>query len=137
MKFLERIRLSLQKFMTGRHGLDHLSLALTYASLLLCLLSLIPGAAFLNLLSLGLLAYSLFRILSRNREKRVRENTWFMNLVNPALTRARQALNRFRNRKLYRYFDCPQCHQKLRVPRGVGHITITCKNCGHQFDQTA
>lgn len=97
MKFLERIRLSLQKFMTGRHGLDHLSLALTYASLLLCLLSLIPGAAFLNLLSLGLLAYSLFRILSRNREKRVRENTWFMNLVNPALTRARQALNRFRN----------------------------------------
>ena len=48
MKFLERLQLSLQKFMTGRHGLDHLSLALTYAALLLCLLSMIPGMSFLN-----------------------------------------------------------------------------------------
>lgn len=137
MKFLERLQLSLQKFMIGRHGLDHLSLALTYAALLLCLLSMIPGMSFLNFLSLALLVYTAFRILSRNREKRIKENVWFMNLVNPFLTRVRQAFNRFRNRKLYRYFDCPNCHQKLRVPRGVGHITVTCKSCGHKFDQTA
>ena len=30
---------------------------------------------------------------------------------------------------------CPKCKKRLRVPRGVGSITITCKGCGHQYEQ--
>ena len=28
---------------------------------------------------------------------------------------------------------CPQCRQKLRVPRGRGRIQISCPRCGTQF----
>ena len=46
-------------------------------------------------------------------------------------------LNRLKNGKKYRYFTCPKCKQRLRVPRGVGSVTITCKNCGTKFDKKA
>ena len=36
-------------------------------------------------------------------------------------------------RKLYHYYRCPQCRQKLRVPRGRGRIQISCPRCGTQF----
>ena len=37
------------------------------------------------------------------------------------------------NRKVYHYYRCPQCRQKLRVPRGRGRIQISCPRCGTQF----
>ena len=40
---------------------------------------------------------------------------------------------RFKQRKDYHYYRCPQCGQQLRVPRGRGKISITCPKCGHQF----
>ncbi len=33
----------------------------------------------------------------------------------------------------YKIFRCPDCKQKLRVPRGKGKINIICKNCGTEF----
>ena len=40
------------------------------------------------------------------------------------------------NRRLYHYYRCPQCRQKLRVPRGRGRIQISCPRCGTQFIKT-
>ena len=37
------------------------------------------------------------------------------------------------SRKLYHYYRCPKCRQKLRVPRGRGRIQISCPRCGTQF----
>ena len=42
-----------------------------------------------------------------------------------------------KNSKKYRYFSCPKCKMRLRVPRGVGNVTITCKGCGEKFDKKA
>lgn len=33
----------------------------------------------------------------------------------------------------HRIFRCPQCDQRVRVPRGRGKIAITCPKCGHEF----
>ena len=33
----------------------------------------------------------------------------------------------------YRYLICPQCSQRLRVPRGKGKIRVTCTKCRNQF----
>ena len=41
--------------------------------------------------------------------------------------------DQWNNRKLYHYYRCPQCRQKLRVPRGRGRIQISCPRCGTQF----
>ena len=35
--------------------------------------------------------------------------------------------------RTYRYLICPQCSQRLRVPRGKGKIRVTCTKCRNQF----
>lgn len=34
----------------------------------------------------------------------------------------------------YKYFICPQCAQRLRVPRGKGRLRVTCTRCGNMFE---
>ena len=36
-------------------------------------------------------------------------------------------------RKNYRFYKCPQCKQKVRVPKGRGKICITCPKCRTEF----
>jgi predicted phosphohydrolase len=33
----------------------------------------------------------------------------------------------------HRYFDCPRCRQRVRVPRGKGKISISCPKCHEKF----
>ena len=35
--------------------------------------------------------------------------------------------------KEYHIYKCPNCKQKLRVPRGRGRIAIRCRKCGTEF----
>lgn len=137
MGFWNRFRAGLQRFMTGRAGLDQLGIALLYAAVALNILSLLPFLRFLSTLALLLLAFAVYRMCSRNLAQRRRENAWWLGRSGPWLTRARQALVRFKNRGQYRYFSCPQCHAKLRLPRGVGEVTVTCGSCRHSFRKKA
>ena len=34
----------------------------------------------------------------------------------------------------YKYFICPQCTQRLRVPRKKGRLRVTCTRCGNVFE---
>ena len=43
-----------------------------------------------------------------------------------------QIVGRLKDRQ-NRYFDCPKCHQLVRVPRGKGKISITCPRCREKF----
>ncbi len=39
----------------------------------------------------------------------------------------------FNEKKNYKIVKCPKCGQKLRLPRGKGKITVTCKRCFYEF----
>ena len=39
----------------------------------------------------------------------------------------------WREYRTYRYLICPQCSQRLRVPRDKGKIRVTCTKCRNQF----
>ena len=123
------IRNALQRFMYGRYGNDQFNLFLIGTYLVLYLLFVLTGFAPLYWLSLVLIAYSLFRLLSRNPARRRSENARFLSIVNPVLRwlRLRRTIHRD---KEHRYFKCPNCGQQLRVPRGKGKITVTCRGCG-------
>ena len=41
--------------------------------------------------------------------------------------------SQWREYRTYRYLICPQCSQRLRVPRGKGKIRVTCTKCRNQF----
>ena len=128
------IRNALQRFMYGRYGNDQFNLFLIGTYLVLYLLFVLTGFAPLYWLSLALIAYSLFRLLSRNPARRRSENARFLSIVNPVLRwlRLRRTIHRD---KEHRYFKCPNCGQQLRVPRGKGKITVTCRGCGASFQE--
>lgn len=126
----------IMRFMYGRRGLDEFGIALYVFGIFLWLVSLFVGG-FLSFLYLILWIYGLFRILSRNLYKRQKENDWFLGWFRPLKTRFSQAMTRFRNRKVYLYYRCPNCKCWLKLPRHVGVKNVTCGHCGAQFTKKA
>ena len=128
------IRNAIQRFMYGRYGNDQLNLFLIGLYLLLYLVSLFTRFDLFYLAGFALLAWALFRLLSHNIERRRSENARFLHTVNPLLgwLRLRRTIRRD---KEHVYFKCPNCGQQLRVPRGRGNITVTCRSCGASFQE--
>ena len=130
---LNKLRNSLYKFMYGRNGTDSLNRALFIPIVLLLVVGMfIQGNArtIISLLAWVLIIYMYFRTFSKNLVKRRKENDWYERKVRYLKTRITQA-------KQYRFYTCPNCKTHLRVPRGAGKITITCKKCGTKFDRKA
>ena len=121
-----------QRFMSGRYGYDQLGRFLWLVSLVLLLLGMFLNG-FLYYLGLALLIWSYFRMLSRNIHKRYAENQKYLQLEGRVKKWFGKYRLRFDQRKPYRYFRCPRCHQELRVPRGRGRISINCPKCGTSF----
>ena len=128
------IRNAIQRFMYGRYGNDPLNLFLIGLYLLIYLVSLFVRLGVLYWASFALMAVALFRMLSRNIERRQMENAKFMRAAGPVMSwfHFRRAIRRD---KEHTYFKCPNCGQRLRVPKGKGKITVTCRSCGASFQE--
>lgn len=124
----------LRKLMYGRCGGDQLSLFLMALYLILYFLASVLRLWILSWVALLPAAWALFRMFSRNIGKRRAENARFMELAGPAIrwVRTRRAIHRDKD---HCYFKCPNCGQRLRVPKGKGRITVTCRNCGVSFEE--
>ena len=122
-----------QSFMAGRNGVDALSIAIAVVSVLLNMLAHVLDVSLLGVVASAVMLIALFRILSRNLQKRREENGRFLTVLEGlrsgfAGRRAGRAQER-----AYRFFICPGCHNRLRVPCGKGKIQITCPKCGQRF----
>ena len=137
MGFFDKIRASFARFMSGRYGADQLSLAMVVTALVLTLAGSLLGLFLLTLLADALLIVAFVRMLSKNRYQRAHENQVYMEKTQKMRRAVTEWFNRVKNSKKYRYFTCPTCRARLRIPRGVGNVTITCKNCGEKFDKKA
>ncbi len=125
-------------FLSGRNGSDALSIASSFTACLLLIISMFIGGLGSNILwvlALIFLVVSYFRIFSRNISRRQQENQKFLKLISPITLRWNRLKTRRRQKNLYCFFKCPQCGTVLRVPKGKGHIRITCKSCGHVFER--
>ena len=128
------IRNALQRFLYGRYGNDQLNWFLIGLYLVLYILSLLTGFGLFYWISVFLVFITLFRMLSRNLAQRRTENAKFMQKAGPVLQWFRLQRT-IRKDKEHRYFKCPSCGQHLRVPRGKGKITVTCRGCGASFQE--
>ena len=135
MGFLQRLKESFARFMQGRHGPDNLGMFTLITGLACSLLGSFAGIGILSLLGFALYVWTLFRMFSRNNDKRFAENRKYIELTSNWKTRIRQFVKRMKNRRDYRYFKCPNCKVLLRMKRGTGEKDITCVRCGHQFKQ--
>ncbi len=128
-------RNALQRFFYGRYGNDPLNVALIVLYLVLYLVSSAARVVLLYWVSLAVLFWALFRMFSRNTSRRRAENARFMAFAGPAL-RWLRLQRTIRRDKDHCYFKCPNCGQQLRVPKGKGKITVTCRSCGASFRET-
>lgn len=124
----------LQRFLYGRYGTDKLNLFLLILGLVF---TLIGGLFFPPLGLVADLFYlcAIFRTFSRNIPARQKEYRWFSKWYGPFESAFRLQKQKFAQRKTYKYFKCPACHQQLRAPRGRGKIQVTCQKC-HSVFQT-
>ena len=135
--FWQKIKNGLIRFMEGRHGADNLGMFTLLAGLIISLVGSFTRLGLLNFLGLALYVVTVFRMLSRNREARLKENQKYLEVTGNCQTKTRQFILRTKNRKEYKYFRCPGCRQLLRLKRGCGEKDVTCAKCGHQFKQKA
>ena len=137
MGFFDKIRASFSRFMSGRYGVDQLGNVMLWTGLILSIIGSVAKLGILTIIADVLLIVMLVRMFSKDRYKRQHENQLYLEKTYKLRKEMSEWLNRVKNSKKYRYFTCPQCKKRLRVPRGVGKITITCKGCGNKFDKKA
>ena len=127
------MREKFRQFMIGRYGTDGLNQFLSFASIVMLLLSLLTRFSLFTWLGAVLLVLCYYRSLSRNISKRTDENYRYYAIKDRVDSKLRGLKEQWANRRVYHYYRCPQCRQKLRVPRGRGRIQISCPRCGTQF----
>lgn len=147
-------------FQQQRRGIDELNRTMLIVAIALSLAGMIVSSTVgwlrvvLSLLSGALLVLIVIRMTSRDFNKRYQENMkyltyetavkdWFRRTFRAKGAGARTAASRTKRAhksptwsemKQYKYLICPQCAQRLRVPRGKGRIRVTCINCGNVFE---
>ncbi|WP_461205822.1 zinc ribbon domain-containing protein [Clostridium sp. DL1XJH146] len=136
--------------MIGRYGLDRFSK-------FLLILGLVQGIfEWSRIVGILFVGYAIFRMMSKDFDKRKREEMAYIKLVGTLkyrldglkyrltkkinvgfLGKTKRKFNstgrKVKDRKNYVIIKCPECKQKLRLPRGKGNLLVTCKNCKHQF----
>lgn len=136
------------KFLQNMYGFDLLSIFLILISSILNIWN--PT----RLLSLIIFLYAIYRAFSKKIYKRKQEYNIFYTYANKLLNKFGKSLpynipnfdllnisSVFNNikywytqKRLYKITICPNCNQKLRLPRGKGKILVTCKKCSIKFD---
>jgi len=131
-------------FFKDKNGIDRFSIFLATVSVIFLL-----SKSYVKLLGICILGYAAWRTLSKDKYKRHNEEMAFED----TLIRMNYRLNRLfkgnpikklkykfteiakglKDQKDFKIVKCPNCGQKLRLPRGKGKITVTCRKCSHQF----
>ena len=133
---MQKIRDALERFMAGRYGMDNLNQFLLVVFFILFFVELFAGgtiSAVCSWLSLFLLVLLYFRMFSRNQYARAEENLKYNQIKNRITGVFRRSGGSSQTDRDHKIFMCPQCGQKVRVPRGRGKVQIRCPKCGRQF----
>ena len=125
-------------FMAGRNGMDALNLTLLGAAVVFSALGVFAhsqaGYNVMRVVSTVLIVAAIWRMFSRRVDKRQLENQRFLSLTAPLRTGFANLFGRLRGDRTHKFFTCPNCRNRLRVPAGKGRIAITCPKCGNRFE---
>ena len=127
------MREKIQRFMIGRYGADELAKAQSIAALVLLFLSMFSRLGIFYWLAIALMIYSTWRMFSKNISARYAENQKYLALENRLRRFFGQKRYLMQQRKEYHIYSCPNCKQKIRIPRGKGKIEIDCPKCHTKF----
>ena len=143
---IDSMKDKLNRFMAGRYGADDLAKFMLGSAVVLMLINIFLGIPILNTLVLVILILVYVRMFSRNIQKRYQENLKYLSMkqrffaffkADPK-TKAGSGTksdSKTQEKKNYHIYKCPNCGQKIRIPKGKGKIMITCPKCKHEFQK--
>lgn len=123
----------LYRFMQGRYGVDALSKFMMAAAVVSMVLMWITRRQIFDWITILLIVLVYFRMLSRNIPARYAENQKFLKMTGGIRNWWYRLKRDFAQRKTHHIYHCPNCRQKVRVPKGRGRIAIRCPKCGTEF----
>ncbi len=127
--------IKLIEFMKGRYGVDNLSKFILNIYLVILITNLFIKNIYLTLIEILLLLIIIFRTLSKNIYKRVKENRQFLEIRGKIIEPFRKIKKKLFTKKTNIYKKCPKCKQKIKLPlpkkRGIKHTT--CPTCKTRF----
>ena len=139
MNFRSRIA----RFLYGRYGADELynflfvlEIVLLFLGAIFTVLGMVVEifsyiSFFLYLIALVLFIWTVFRCLSRNIEKRHKENQTFLRLKSRLF--GRKTVHCPADTASHIFRACPKCRSVLRLPRKEGKHTVKCPRCQNRF----
>lgn len=127
------MRQRFMSFMRGRYGVDKLSNTIVWIAFALMIINIIAGNNFIYALSIALLIYAYYRMFSKQIGKRSKENEWYLSKTYKLRMKMLKTRDRAKLRKTHHIYKCPDCGQKVKVPRGRGKIEVTCPKCSMKF----
>ena len=141
-RFLDNLRYKITAFMQGRYGVDNYGRFLLAVWLVLFFLRYFVKSSLVYWLDIAVFIYTYFRIFSRNIPKRYSENQQYLRIKGKVTGffrdfslsgTGRKIKDAAEQTKNYHIYKCPQCGQKIRIPRGKGNIMVKCPKCGTEF----
>ncbi len=121
------------RFMAGRYGNDQLNQFLLGVGVVSIILDMLTRFRLFNIITIVCLVFSYYRMLSKDISRRYAENQKFLSIVDPIIAKVKGGKYQASQRKDYHIYKCPECGQKIRIPRGKGKIRISCPKCGGSF----
>lgn len=111
--------------------IDSLNRFLLIILLILIIITFFIRTFILDILKFILLAIIIFRLVSKNKYKRSKENQTYLKLKKAILKPFNNIIRNFKDRKKYVYKKCSKCKTILKLPlpnkRGINHAK--CPNC--------
>lgn len=156
---MQRFMEKLARFFYGRYGIDSLYTALMVLTLAVILLNAALGQWWLQIVTLALIFWTLFRSLSKNIPARRRENEIWLKIWKKitfgkgpvrqypnaggygnayngynSYTPPKPKIKKLKTDKDHCFRICPECRANLRLPKQKGKHTVVCPRCKCRFE---
>lgn len=134
---MNKIKEKFSKFMYGRYGTDKLNMFLVIMLLVFAVGNFSVRNEYFSMVFTSweflLIFLIYYRMFSKNISKRYAENQKYLSIENRVRRFFGKSKYMQQQRKEFHIYTCPQCKQKIRIPRRKGKISIRCPKCGSEF----
>ncbi len=114
--------------------IDELNRFLLIMWLTTFIISFFVKSFFTDLLPILFLVLVIFRLASKNKTRRYKENKTFLKIIKIITKPFTNIIRNFKDRKTFVYKKCHKCKTTLKLPlpnkRGINHAK--CPNCGNR-----
>ncbi|WP_099321062.1 hypothetical protein [Anaerococcus sp. Marseille-P3625] len=124
--------------MKSKLNIDEFGIFLVWMGIIFSLISYFTKSTFLNSFGFVIFVFAIYRSFSRQTQRRALENEQFkekfINPIKKAIKNGKNDATKLNRNKDFKYIACPNCGQKLRIPKKKGNVKVRCPKCGEKFD---